>query len=235
MLGSCRYAGLFAAQKIKVASSWVASSRREFRSKAVREAIRRAASRLCGKEAEMACVVYHYPCFDGVFAALAAYLYHSVLGLPAIFLPNSVADPLSHKFKTLGDFVLCLDVILSDTHVQLPCLGIGALISTIDIAFTHLVSYNVDTYYEVENRAYTLTEETIIMQHTDSSGAMGRQLSFSRRCHHASSHIAGTNGTNNSIKNCWNSLTRRCLAKEDLLRSKRLSERPFDSLKGGQK
>lgn len=68
--------------------------RRQFRSKATKDAIARATSRLCGQNAQMACVVYHYPCFDGAFAALAAYLYYSVAGLPAVFLPNSILDPL---------------------------------------------------------------------------------------------------------------------------------------------
>ncbi|KAJ8625619.1 hypothetical protein MRB53_034149 [Persea americana] len=41
-----------------------------------------------------AAVLYHYPCPDGAFAALAAHLYFSATSLPAIFFPNTVYDPI---------------------------------------------------------------------------------------------------------------------------------------------
>ncbi|CAM6010776.1 unnamed protein product [Sphagnum balticum] len=42
-----------------------------------------------------AVVLYHYPCPDGAFAALAAHLYHSALRCsPPLFLPNTVYSPL---------------------------------------------------------------------------------------------------------------------------------------------
>jgi hypothetical protein len=42
-------------------------------------------------------VLYHYPCPDGVFAALAAYLYHDAVGRPVSFLPNTVYEPLRYN------------------------------------------------------------------------------------------------------------------------------------------
>jgi len=39
-------------------------------------------------------VLYHYPCPDGIFAALAAHLYHTAVGRPVTFLPNMVYDPI---------------------------------------------------------------------------------------------------------------------------------------------
>ncbi|CAA6663129.1 unnamed protein product [Spirodela intermedia] len=39
-------------------------------------------------------VLYHYPCPDGAFAALAAHLYFSALSLPVVFIPNTVYDPV---------------------------------------------------------------------------------------------------------------------------------------------
>lgn len=39
-------------------------------------------------------VLYHYPCPDGIFAALAAQLYHTARGRPVSFLPNTVYEPL---------------------------------------------------------------------------------------------------------------------------------------------
>eukprot|EP00249_Psilotum_nudum_P009245 c21811_g1_i1 orf=118-1107(+) len=41
-----------------------------------------------------AAVLYHYPCPDGAFAALAAHLYHSALRIPVVFFPNTVYTPL---------------------------------------------------------------------------------------------------------------------------------------------
>lgn len=42
-----------------------------------------------------AAVLYHYPCPDGAFAALAAHLYFSAASLPVAFFPNTVYDPIS--------------------------------------------------------------------------------------------------------------------------------------------
>ncbi|CAL9159747.1 unnamed protein product [Musa hybrid cultivar] len=39
-------------------------------------------------------VLYHYPCPDGAFAALAAHLYFSATSLPVLFFPNAVYDPI---------------------------------------------------------------------------------------------------------------------------------------------
>ncbi|XP_077246979.1 DHHA1 domain protein [Tasmannia lanceolata] len=41
-----------------------------------------------------AAILYHYPCPDGAFAALAAHLYFSALSRPAVFFPNTVYDPI---------------------------------------------------------------------------------------------------------------------------------------------
>ncbi|RRT51132.1 hypothetical protein B296_00032593 [Ensete ventricosum] len=42
-------------------------------------------------------VLYHYPCPDGAFAALAARLYFSATSLPVLFVPNAVYDPIRLK------------------------------------------------------------------------------------------------------------------------------------------
>ncbi|KAL6911744.1 hypothetical protein ACP4OV_000549 [Aristida adscensionis] len=39
-------------------------------------------------------VLYHYPCPDGAFAALAAHLYFAAAALPVRFFPNTVYDPI---------------------------------------------------------------------------------------------------------------------------------------------
>ncbi|KAL1823609.1 hypothetical protein DCAR_0311542 [Daucus carota subsp. sativus] len=39
-------------------------------------------------------VLYHYPCPDGAFAALAAHLYFSATSMPTFFFPNTVYTPL---------------------------------------------------------------------------------------------------------------------------------------------
>ncbi|XP_002891746.2 uncharacterized protein LOC9327808 isoform X1 [Arabidopsis lyrata subsp. lyrata] len=40
-------------------------------------------------------VLYHYPCHDGVFAALAAHLYFSAKSIPSLFFPNTVYSPIT--------------------------------------------------------------------------------------------------------------------------------------------
>lgn len=46
------------------------------------------------KSFKKAAVLYHYPCPDGAFAALAAHLYFSAASLPVAFFPNPVYDPI---------------------------------------------------------------------------------------------------------------------------------------------
>lgn len=46
------------------------------------------------KSLKKAAVLYHYPCPDGAFAALAAHLYFSATAIPAVFFPNTVFDPI---------------------------------------------------------------------------------------------------------------------------------------------
>ncbi|KAL1357017.1 hypothetical protein AAHE18_05G226600 [Arachis hypogaea] len=42
-----------------------------------------------------AAILYHYPCPDGAFAALAAHLYFKATCLPSLFFPNTVYRPLT--------------------------------------------------------------------------------------------------------------------------------------------
>ncbi|KAJ0968853.1 hypothetical protein J5N97_021730 [Dioscorea zingiberensis] len=54
-------------------------------------------------------VLYHYPCPDGAFAALAAHLYFSATSLPVLFFPNTVYDPIRVEnlpLDELGDVYL---------------------------------------------------------------------------------------------------------------------------------
>ncbi|XP_018492220.1 uncharacterized protein LOC108862558 [Raphanus sativus] len=48
-------------------------------------------------------VLYHYPCHDGVFAALAAHLYFSANSIPSIFFPNTVYSPITMSQLPLQD------------------------------------------------------------------------------------------------------------------------------------
>lgn len=43
-------------------------------------------------------VLYHYPCPDGAFAALAAHLYFSATSMPTFFFPNTVYTPLRYSY-----------------------------------------------------------------------------------------------------------------------------------------
>ena len=39
-------------------------------------------------------ILYHYPCLDSVFIALAAHLYFSAASLPILFFPHYVYKPI---------------------------------------------------------------------------------------------------------------------------------------------
>ncbi|XP_072958242.1 uncharacterized protein [Typha angustifolia] len=58
-------------------------------------------------------VLYHYPCPDGAFAALAAHLYFSAASLPVLFFPNTVYDPIKSDSLPLDeiDAVYLLDFV----------------------------------------------------------------------------------------------------------------------------
>ncbi|XP_074586108.1 uncharacterized protein LOC141841809 [Curcuma longa] len=58
-------------------------------------------------------VLYHYPCPDGAFAALAAHLYFSAASLPVLFFPNTVYNPIRVDDLPLGEIneVYLLDFI----------------------------------------------------------------------------------------------------------------------------
>lgn len=58
-------------------------------------------------------VLYHYPCPDGAFAALAAHLYFSCCSIPALFFPNTVYSPLRTEDLLLNDIdhVYLLDFV----------------------------------------------------------------------------------------------------------------------------
>ncbi|EEF37759.1 uncharacterized protein LOC8289785 [Ricinus communis] len=48
-------------------------------------------------------VLYHYPCPDGAFAALAAHLYFSATSLPVLFFPNTVYNPIKSDHLPLHE------------------------------------------------------------------------------------------------------------------------------------
>ncbi|KAJ4960898.1 hypothetical protein NE237_020808 [Protea cynaroides] len=60
-----------------------------------------------------AAVLYHYPCPDGAFAALAAHLFFSATSRPAVFFPNTVYDPIRAEDLPLDEFneVYLLDFV----------------------------------------------------------------------------------------------------------------------------
>lgn len=55
-----------------------------------------------------AAILYHYPCPDGVFAALAAHLYFKATSLfPPLFFPNTVYTPLRYSNQSHHAFIMC--------------------------------------------------------------------------------------------------------------------------------
>ncbi|XP_010247710.1 PREDICTED: uncharacterized protein LOC104590602 isoform X2 [Nelumbo nucifera] len=67
-----------------------------------------------------AAVLYHYPCPDGAFAALAAHLFFSVTSTPAVFFPNTVYDPIRVEDLPLDEIndVYLLDFVGPSGFVQ---------------------------------------------------------------------------------------------------------------------
>ena len=75
-------------------------------------------------------VSYHYPCPDGVFAALAAHLCFSRAGQKVVWVPNAVYAP-----KQLGDLQL-----------QVRLVGLKAVDTTTD-AVSHRFCTRLDRHY----------------------------------------------------------------------------------------
>ncbi|KAK7380128.1 hypothetical protein VNO78_32557 [Psophocarpus tetragonolobus] len=66
-------------------------------------------------------ILYHYPCPDGVFAALAAHLYFKATSLLSpLFFPNTVYNPLSAEDLPLSEIsdLYLLDFVGPDAFVQ---------------------------------------------------------------------------------------------------------------------
>ncbi|GFZ12310.1 hypothetical protein Acr_23g0006950 [Actinidia rufa] len=65
-------------------------------------------------------VVYHYPCPDGAFAALAAHLYFSSTSTPVLFFPNTVYAPIRAEQLPLSEIedVYLLDFVGPHGFVQ---------------------------------------------------------------------------------------------------------------------
>ncbi|OEL24177.1 hypothetical protein BAE44_0014804 [Dichanthelium oligosanthes] len=64
-----------------------------------------------GPARKVSAVLYHYPCPDGAFAALAAHLYFSAAARPVRFFPNTVFDPIRSDSLPLDEIK---DVYLLD-------------------------------------------------------------------------------------------------------------------------
>ena len=75
-------------------------------------------------------ILYHYPCPDGAFAALAAELYFSAASLPVLFFPNAVYNPIKAEQLPLHE--------ISDLYL-LDFVGPSA-------AFLDLISSKVDRF-----------------------------------------------------------------------------------------
>ncbi|KAJ0106181.1 hypothetical protein Patl1_19508 [Pistacia atlantica] len=71
-------------------------------------------------EMKKSAVLYHYPCPDGAFAALAAHLYFKTSSLPSLFFPNTVYGPITPQQLPLHeiDHLYLLDFVGPPGFVQ---------------------------------------------------------------------------------------------------------------------
>ncbi|XP_057813124.1 uncharacterized protein LOC131027153 isoform X2 [Cryptomeria japonica] len=72
------------------------------------------------QESMSSAVLYHYPCPDGAFAALAAHLYFSARQKPVVFFPNTVYNPIRTEDLPLENFdaIYLLDYVGPDGFVS---------------------------------------------------------------------------------------------------------------------
>lgn len=75
-------------------------------------------------------VLYHYPCPDGAFAALAAHLYFSAASLPVLFFPNTVYNPITPQTLPLHDLthLYLLDFVGPSGFVQEVSSKVGSIV-----------------------------------------------------------------------------------------------------------
>lgn len=71
-------------------------------------------------EMKKSAVLYHCPCPDGAFAALAAHLYFAASSLPSLFFPNTVYSPITPQQLPLHeiDHLYLLDFVGPPGFVQ---------------------------------------------------------------------------------------------------------------------
>lgn len=65
------------------------------------------AARILGRDLPASRIhcLYHYPCHDGVFAALALQQYYSKCNVPVVWVPHTTFKPLAPS--SLGIKVIC--------------------------------------------------------------------------------------------------------------------------------
>ncbi|XP_028805543.1 uncharacterized protein LOC114760456 [Neltuma alba] len=82
------------------------------------------------RKAKSSAVMYHYPCPDGAFAALAAHLYFKATSLPALFFPNTVYRPLRAEDLPLHEIsdLYLLDFVGPSGFVQEVSAKVGTVI-----------------------------------------------------------------------------------------------------------
>lgn len=83
-----------------------------------------------GNKSRSSAVIYHYPCPDGAFAALAAHLYFSKVQKHAVYYPNTVYKPIRVEDLPVEDYeaIYLLDFIGHEGFVDELCLRAKSVI-----------------------------------------------------------------------------------------------------------
>ncbi|KAF9625340.1 hypothetical protein IFM89_021710 [Coptis chinensis] len=130
-----------------------------------------------------AAVLYHYPCPDGAFAALAAHLYFSASSHPVLFFPNTVYDPIKPEDLPFDDIeeVYMLDFVGPSGFVG----KISSLVKSVIILDHHKtalemfsgqtsISENVTRIIDMERSGATIAYDYFKEKHT--SKGFGSEL-----------------------------------------------------------
>ncbi|CAH8363574.1 unnamed protein product [Eruca vesicaria subsp. sativa] len=135
-------------------------------------------------------VLYHYPCHDGVFAALAAHLYFSANSIPSLFFPNKVYSPITISQLPLQDIshLYLLDFAGPPGFVQQVSPKVDTVVildhhktAIEDLADVSLTCKNVTTVLDITRSGATIAFDYFTQKLMEESRGNCREMSDFKR------------------------------------------------------